>query len=264
VKPGLAISLAGLERDSAAPWSEGPRAAIEWSAATGFRAVQLDATAPGIRPRELDRSARRDLAALLRRLQLRLAGLDLWIPTEHFAEPARAERALDAVLSAIDLAAELSRLVEASAGPALSIILPAEPTPAAIDAISNHAESRGVRIADHALRDAPLLPAPSPLGQGIDPAAHLLAGKDPLAAITRSGALLHSARLSDSSVVTRTEIAAPGSRLDLLSYAATLGVAGYTRDLVVDLRGLRDQAGAAQRAHSHWAALHSHWAALPL
>jgi hypothetical protein len=42
----------------------------------GFRSVQLSAAQPGLRPRELDRSGRRDLLARLSRLQMPAAGLE--------------------------------------------------------------------------------------------------------------------------------------------------------------------------------------------
>src|SRR5690606_13026801 len=87
-----ALSIAGV-RDDPALKGAGPRAPIEAAAKAGFRAVALDASAAGLRPRDLDRSARRDLAALLRRLELAFAGLDLWIPPEHFASPEHADRA---------------------------------------------------------------------------------------------------------------------------------------------------------------------------
>ena len=74
----LSLSLAGLTPREGVAME--PRAAIEWAAGLGYRAVQLDGAAAGVRARDLDRSGRRDLAALLRRLQLGFSGLDLWIP----------------------------------------------------------------------------------------------------------------------------------------------------------------------------------------
>src|SRR5690606_31973157 len=86
----IAISLAGLDQGGAppiVPWGAGARAAINWAAAAGWRAITLDATAPDTRSRALDNSARRDLASALRRAELAFAGLDLWIPAEHFTRP---------------------------------------------------------------------------------------------------------------------------------------------------------------------------------
>ena len=67
-----------------APLGEQPRAALARLSKLGFRHVQLDATQPGLRPRELDRSARRHLAATLRRPEDSPIGVDLWVPASHF------------------------------------------------------------------------------------------------------------------------------------------------------------------------------------
>ncbi|CAN5743312.1 hypothetical protein BH11PLA1_BH11PLA1_06940 [soil metagenome] len=76
----------------------------------GLGGVTLDATRAGLRARELDRSARREVAALLRRNALTLAAVDAFVPPAHFADPATQERATSAVLAAIELAAELGGL----------------------------------------------------------------------------------------------------------------------------------------------------------
>lgn len=249
----LSLSLAGLESRAEAPWAGGPRAAIEWAAGLGCRAVQIDAAAAGVRPRELDRSARRDLAALLRRLQLVPSGLDLWIPPEHFSDPARADRAASAVTGAIDLAADLSRLIDGAPPPVVSVVLPAAPPEDLVSAIASQAQSRGARIADHAVRNgiamAPVDPD-APIGVGIDPGALILAGQDPGAAAAKAGAALASARLSDATLVGR---AAPGSgRLDEAAYLASLSIAGYARPLVLDLRGVANQDAAARAVTARW------------
>jgi sugar phosphate isomerase/epimerase len=271
----LTVSLAGLERDPVAPWAGGPRAAIEWAAAVGARAVQLDATAAGVRARDLDRSGRRDLASLLRRLQLTFSGLDLWIPPEHFLDPGRADRALAAAQGAVELAADLARLIDGSPPPQVSLILPDSPPAGLSEAITAAAVSRGARIADYAIREiasgqpasaapglVPGMPGPtvaahpaqvsadSPIGPGLDPAALILAGRDPAAAAARAGAALVSARLSDASMTGRT---VPGQgRLDMAAYLASLSVAGYARPLVLDLRGLPNQDAAARTVVQSW------------
>lgn len=253
-RPELSLSLAGLSTDPAAPWSAGPRAAIEWAAKTGFHAVQLDAAAAGVRPRELDRSARRDLAALLRRVQLALSGLDLWIPPEHLVNPAKSERAMEAIVQAVDLAAELARLLDHGERAVVSLVLPAGMPDDARRQLGGHAESRGAHLADHA---APAAPAPSaptigPMGVGVDPAAILLAGQDPATTAARAGPALAAARLSDATMIGRTApLLAPG-RLDLTAYLASVAVAGYTRPLILDLRGLPEQAAVARAVRQRW------------
>jgi sugar phosphate isomerase/epimerase len=251
----LAISIAGLERAEGAPWESGPRAAIEWAAGAGFQGVALDGAAPGLRARELDRSARRDLAALLRRLQLRFGGIDLWIPAEHYTDPARAERALEATLAAVDLCAELGRLSEVAGMPAVSLPMSAEGAESPRRAVEAHAETRGVVVALYTFGSAAEFVAGSPVGAGVDPAAVLLAGGDPAKRVSELGASLKVARLSDATGIGRAPIGASGTRLDRLAYSAALAVGGYPREVVLDLRGLRDQAAAAARARELWEAL---------
>lgn len=98
----LAAALAGL------PGSVPGR--LDRLHALGFAAVQLDAAAAGMRPRELGPTARRDLLARLRRRSLRPVGLDLWIPAMHLREPSTVDRASDAMHATIALAADLGRL----------------------------------------------------------------------------------------------------------------------------------------------------------
>jgi sugar phosphate isomerase/epimerase len=254
-RPPLALSLAGLTRHAGALWSAGARAAIEWAAQAGFRHVQLDAAAPRARARDLDRSGRRDLAAFLRRSQLLFSGLDLWIPPEHFIDAGRSDRAMDAAFAALELAAEVAALVAGSPPSVLSVTLPESLPDEAHRALVSRAEATGVRIADHTLAalSQPRGDASSPLTVGIDPAAVLLAGQDPALAVSRAGALLASARLSDATVIARTP-PGHGGRLDQLAYLVALSTVGYTRPLVLDLRGIPEQAAAAAAVSSGWAA----------
>ena len=118
----LSIAIAGLDAGPGHPWSRpgggvDPRRAIEWVAgfvaSHGVRSIQLDVTMPEVRPRDLDRSGRRDLAALLRRCGLSISGLDLFIPPEHFSDAASEERAVGAAGHASGMLAELAGLVDA-------------------------------------------------------------------------------------------------------------------------------------------------------
>jgi len=254
-KPELGVSLAGLAPVASAPWAGGPRAGIQWAADAGFRSVQLDAAAPGLRPRELDRAARRDVAALLRRLQLRLSGLDLWIPPEHLTDPARSERALEAITQAVELAADLARLGATGVTGVVSVVLAGGLAADARGQLASHAESHGAWIADHAVPGPggfAAWAAESGIGVGLDPAAILLGGQDPAALAARAGPALRSARLSDATMTGRAAPGLSSGRLDMLAYAAALAVAGYTRGVVLDLRGLADQAQAAAAARDRW------------
>ena len=100
----LALAFFGLD-----PLPEGNlKASIQWASRVGFRAVTLDAKQ--VRGRDLDRSARRDLAAHLRRTEVAFAGLDLWIPSGHFRDDSNVDRAVGAVLDAISLCDDLATL----------------------------------------------------------------------------------------------------------------------------------------------------------
>ena len=255
--PALGVSLAGLS------FATVP-ALLQWAADAGFAALRFDAAAPGMRPRDLDRSARRDLAANLRRRQLRFAGLDLWIPPEHFADPAHADRAADAVAQAVDLASDLARLEPGDA--VVCVSFPprsgdADPAEQVLTSLAHHADAAGVDLADFAV---PSRPAHDHLRLGLDPAALLLRGLDPAAEASRAGPRLASALLTEFDGVTRRvpDIAAGFSpvphslaiarpalpsqrRLDLPSYLVALATASYTRPLVLDLRGVAAQRPAA-------------------
>ncbi len=241
-----ALALCAL-RDDATLRVLGPRAAIDEAAKMGYRAVALDATAPGLRARDLDRSARRDLASVLRRSELAFCGLDLWVPPEHYASEGHADRASNACTQAIDLAADLAR--EALGDPVVSITLPRslEGAPlalgsAVIRALLDHADRRGVALADHSL---PLgegeQGAASPLSIGVDPAAMLLRGLDPVLDTARWGARVRVARWTDADALSRV---APGltskGRLDLRAYGAIVVATTGARRLTLDLRGVAD------------------------
>lgn len=248
---GLGVSIAGLSGSVDAPWASGPRAAIQWAADAGFRSIQLDATAAGLRPRELDRSARRDIGSLLRRLGLDFSGLDLWIPRDHFSDQTNQARALNAVDAAVELAVDLRGA--SSRAPVVSLNLPASPDPSLRVLLAAGADRQGVLLADHTVRvDEPgLSRAEGPLGFGVDPAEVIRAGVDMPRLIARLGDSLRSARLSDWGGTRRIPVGGRG-RLDVLAYSASLSVAGYRRPVVVDLRDIEDQVRAAAEARSNW------------
>ncbi|MBL9001207.1 MAG: hypothetical protein JNK25_08725 [Phycisphaerae bacterium] len=239
-EPVRSLSLAGLPQHLHVPWGGSPRAAIEWAARLGYRSVQLDGTAAGVRARELDRSARRDLAAVLRRMQLECSGIDLWIPVSHFSDPSHVDRAVLATVQAVELAGELSLLGGCSPG-IVSLTLPSEPAPGVRISLNAACERFGACIADHAW---PPREHAGPIGAGLDAAAALMAGADPVVAVSKLPEPPFSARLSDAGAVGRCPLGA--GRLDPLAYEASLVTKGYRRSVIVDLRGLADaEQGAA-------------------
>lgn len=249
---GLSVSIAGWEGD----WAS-PRGRIEAAAGAGARSVQLDATLAGIRPRELDRSARRDLASLFKRLELAFSGLDLFIPAEHFADPRHADRALTAAAAACELASELSALTSGN-GRVVCLTLPASADAATLATLGAAADRAGVVIADLTWPVSDALRAAAgphaPLAPGIDPASLLMSGADPVLEAARFPGAVAAARLSDASTLGRVVPGAPGGRLDVPAFRAALHARGFAGALVLDLRGLRQPDKAARASVDRWGA----------
>lgn len=274
--PPISIAMAGLEPAAIglggrAPGGERVREVIAWAAKSGVRALQVDATAAGIRPRELDRSARRDLAALLRRNELACSGVDVFIPPEHFRDGGTVDRAVSSVLGAIELAADLATLASgavvtrmSTAQACVSVVLPSVQADAKSDrahahaasareAIIAHAARHGVRIADFAwpIAESEADGRGDTLGVGLDPAVVLGAGADPSTLAAKLAARVADARLSDIKKGPggiRTIPGAAGGSLDVVSYLIALATAGYPRHVVLDMRGLQDPAAAVRHA----------------
>ena len=226
-------------------WRDGSvREAVALAADLGYRAVQLDATHPQTRPRSLDRSARRDLAALLRRHQLRCTGLDLWLPPAHLAEGQDIERATEAIVDAIGLVRELMGLVEARA--IVSVVLPAEVNPEAMAVIEAAARRHEVAIADHAW------PAREAGDLGLDPSLAIMANQSAPKAATQHGPRLMTARLRDAGVSGHVPVGSPSGSLDVSAYAAALSISAPNIPVVADVRSLRDATGAAASALRAW------------
>ncbi len=200
----------------------------------GVRAAQFSAAQPGLRPRELDRSARRGLLATLTRLELSCSGIDLWIPPEHFIENENVDRAMSAFLDAIRLAEDLGRCP-------ISCTLPTSITDdeaaGAVDAfetIVEAADHHGVPIADHRCPSVPR----DGVSIGVDPPAWQSSGEDPAEAVAQHGDALVSARLADLLTTGMRGPVGDGQlgRLDVLAYRVALQTAGYERPLIIDAR----------------------------
>jgi sugar phosphate isomerase/epimerase len=246
---GDARNLAGPLGDLVAAGGRSVREALDDLRGLGFAGVQWSATLPEVRPRDLGASARRDLKALLRRVDLRVAGIDLWIPPEHFADASRVDRAVAATLEAIGLAGDLGRCP-------LSLRLPApreagDAVGGVLDALLAAADRSGVAIADHA---DPVCADPR-CGVGIDPVAEFAAGRDPVATVFERAGRIVAARLCD---LTRSGLrAAVGEgggegRLDTMRYRVALEIAGFHGMVVVDARQWSEVAAGLRRSIEVW------------
>lgn len=228
-----------------------PRVAMDRLTAseTGVRLVQWSANSPGMRPRDLGGSARRDLLATLRRNAMELAGIDLWIPMAHFDDPVKSARALDALLAAIEMAEDLNRVMISTALPTAETHDQNEDEPTIalrrhiLETVSSEAERRGVTIADHTA-DRQSTPAgdetvSAMIGPGIDPAAIISAGLDPAEVVISigTGGRLKSVRISDLTTAgTRGPLGQPNGQLDVFAYRMALAGAEYDRPVVIDTR----------------------------
>jgi sugar phosphate isomerase/epimerase len=202
--------------------------------------AQLDAAQPGLRPRELDAGARRDVAATLRRLGLAAAGIDCFVPREWFAQSHAVERAMTVVFESIAMAEGLGRA-------AVSLFMPQDAPLAG--AVLREAQRRGVPLADFA-RPA----APEPCGVGVDPVVILRAGGDPVREVADAGARLAAARVND---LDTAGVAGPigGGRLDAMAFRVALDVSAFRGLPVVDCRAWNDPLDGCARCIRRWCEL---------
>jgi sugar phosphate isomerase/epimerase len=229
-------------------------------AAMGYRQVQWPATLEGLRPRDLDATARRGVRSDLARAELALSGVDVWIPTGHFLEPETLDRAVGALTAAIEFAASLAGRTPTR--PVVSTQFPsAEERKAAgkrgtaladaIGTLAAIAEREGIDVVDHAVG------APGPVAWGLDPVLAFAASNDPvqlLVAGSSGRGRLRSVRLSDlMRSGLRGPIGEPGdARLDVTALQAALDVVGFDDAPVADARQWRDPAAGLARTVERW------------
>lgn len=241
--PPLAATIEPLGAD--------PRACIAAAATLGYRAVQLSATQPGMRPRELDAGDRRGLRAALSRIGVACGGIDLWIPESHFTDPAHIDRAMSALDGACGLAADLGRCV-------VCVSLPATMPGESWQAVAASADRHGVRIADFAVRqgsDASQPDVPQELvGSGIDPAALIAGGMEPAMHAASLGRRVAAARIVDllASGMRGPPGEPSGARLDLASFAAALALGGSSPPCCADARQWIDPRAGLAATLARW------------
>ncbi|MFO0782691.1 MAG: sugar phosphate isomerase/epimerase [Phycisphaerales bacterium] len=235
-----------------------PQQALAWLSQLGVRGVQLSLQQPGLRPRDLGASARRDLAAALRRHELVCAGVDALIPADHWCDGATVDRAVEALRECCQLAEALGRVPVTVQFPG------ADPDPTreerrsgALHAVAAAASTHGVLLADLACSSSGAvanLPRP-PVGWCADPAAMLASGKPVPAAVAGLAGHLYSARIVD---LLRTGMRGPlgtaEGQLDVLSYRMALEMAGLQGLPVVDARQWADPESGVQRTVAAWRA----------
>lgn len=243
----LSFAMKGITPASGSP-REVLRSALTLAKHAGCAAIQIDGTLPGLRARELDQSARRDVSATLRRAGLGLSGIDLWIPPEQFAAASKVDRAVSATIGAIELAADLR-----GDGVWVGVRLPPNIAQDVVGHMENAGERWGVRVVDFSVRDEEEGPRFKGIAAGVDPALQFAAGRDPVKAVVGLGRKLAAARLSDAD-----RSGAPcvpgegGGRLDVMAYGTALMACGYGRAVVLDVGGAQSPSGAAFTAAVRW------------
>ena len=230
-----------------------PRMGLQIVSNLGFRRVTISASQVGMRPRELDQSARRGLRAELRRLELMCDAVDLFIPPEHFEQSEHVDRALGAVHAALDLAGDLGAQV-------LFVRLPnqavdQEPSEAT-GALLSLAEGSPVRIADVSLQ-GPAMKAHAAgdfvaLGVGLDTAAWLADGRDPVEGVVSLGPALSGVRLVDLDETGTRSSVAPGGRVDVQALRIALETGATSGVVVADARGWAQPVQGLQETLAAW------------
>ncbi|GAB5495691.1 MAG: hypothetical protein Phyf2KO_07710 [Phycisphaerales bacterium] len=229
----MACSLRGLAVSTEVE-AASARGLIGWVNKLGYRAIALDSTHPELRARSLDRSARRDLAASLKRSQLCLSGVDVFVPAKHFADRENADRATAAVLGAIELARELGSLGAGSEA-VVCFELPDEPVEGVESEIVADAERFGVSVAV-VRRDV------KGLGRAVDIDALHDAGVEP------------AERIAEGCAQIRWGGPRPDRRVELMPIAGAFAMSGGG-SCVVDLSHGRDVRATGERALEAWSKL---------
>lgn len=244
-RPNLAATIAPLAAEMPAL---GVREAIAWLSELGLRGAQLSATDPATRARDLGASARRDLRATLARHELVCSGLDFFIPTAHYGDPAHVSRAFDALVGAIGLAADLG-------GAPVTAAIPPDAAPDFRAAIGAEASRLGVVVL--VPTGATPVELDAPFAATVDCATVLGESGRPEEAIARLGPRLGGVRLVDllrSGL--RGPILEPGeSRLDALAVRMAIEVSGFAGLPVLDARQWQEPRRGIVDSARRWAQL---------
>lgn len=197
--PPLGIDLQDLRTDT--------RSALRQAAQLEFKTVELPAAAGETTPQNLSPSGRRHLQRIVADLGLSLSALSADFPGLRLSDPASIEERVEKTRAIIDLAADLSvPIVTASVG-ALTHPETGKPSDAALEAlhqIGEFADSRNRIFAIRPTHDSAdrletvLNTVGCPLMRiGLDPAAMVMAGLNPMSILSRFATQLGLIHLRD-------------------------------------------------------------------
>lgn len=213
----------------------------------GIGRVTVSAAEVGARPRELNRSARRDVAAQLRRGGVSCVGVELWVPQKHFDDGVNEQRAVDALCEAAGYASELGELTGGEGALHTSLPCSVDESGTAVmhggaRAVMEHGSSLGVRVVDHGGFGVSAVGAETGCRVGLDCGLSLMRGEEPRDVMLAHTDRLGAVRVSDA--VSGNRVRVGSGELDLLDLVISWTTLQEKPWLVVDLRGLDDAASA--------------------
>lgn len=173
----------------------GTKDGLRRAAELHFREIEMATVEGELAPSQLSSSGRRHLARFVNGQGLRLGALVADMPGLHLADSRTVDERVERTLRIIDLAKDMDVPVVTAATGALTHSEEGAPLPCALEAlgrIGEFADTRGIRYAIRPLLDAgdrladflDALGCPS-IGLGLDPAAMVMTGANPLASIER-------------------------------------------------------------------------------
>lgn len=172
-----------------------PKDALRQAVTLHAQAVEIESAFGQLTAKSLSSSGRRHLARLVDGLGLVFASLSADPPHMRLTDPATSQERIDLTCDALEMAADMRVPIVTTAVGALTHPDTGEPSPTALDALTQlgeFADSRGVRLAirpgyDSAERIADVLRAVAcpALSICIDPAAMVMAGQNPIALLER-------------------------------------------------------------------------------
>ncbi len=236
---------------------DGLRRAAEMS----FREVEFAAVGE-VAPAGISATGRRHLAHFVHGLGLDLAALTADLPALRLSDPGTVGEKVQRTEQVLDLAADLKVPVVTAAAGALTHPETGEPSPLALEAlqrIGSRADARGVIYAlrptretgERLVRVLDELRCPS-IGVCLDPAAVVMSGADPLAAIERwaDQIILFHARDGTAGLADRPgrETRLGEGEVDLMGVLAMLGVAEYSGPWILRRSDSPDPAADLQDA----------------
>ena len=233
----MSVSRIGVNPDD---FRLGTKEGLRRAAGMSFRAVELGAIGE-IDPVELSKTGRRHLSRFVEGLGLQLTALTADFGALRLSDPATVDQRVEQTERVLELAADMSVPVVSAGVGALSSPEQGEPSPLAMEALARlgeFADTRGVRYALRPQRETGVtlaavldhLGCPA-IGVCLDPAAIVMSGANPLAAVERWAERIALVYARDGSAgmaeQSGQETRLGEGEVDLLGLLATLDAAEY-------------------------------------